>query len=266
MLNFQNAGKKRVGRKQKIAILFLFISFLSVFCIFADTLNPDYAYDKDKIPETYFFPLEYARWDGYEVLNTDWKFLDIYQKSKFIAEATNEIEFVEGVKVTTAKSNKELVDYLDEWTDFFTRIKSTQMVITILLKHYYERGEIKGELISSVYNHPFLTKKIALEILGKRKDVNVEIGKTYEGYITCYKQNGEWLSESEEPRIGEIKKGTFFFAKRFTVPSGATVLTEDYPLDFNYKIIAFREINSFIDTQGIGNYYYKVIFEAINKY
>lgn len=226
------------------------------------SLKPDFSYDKSELIEIYFFPPEKARWDGYEVLLSDWKSLDESQKDKFISEAFKEIESKEEVKVVFEEPKSDLISLLDKMYYVFGIGGLKEPVITTLLRSLYAAGDIRGEIITFAPNHPYLSKQVFTGI--DRENPSVEIGKTYVGYICCYKKGDEWLPDSEGPVIGEIKR-RIFYAKRIMVPNGATILTGNYPLDFEYKIIAFREINSFVDDHGLGNYYYKVIFEPVRK-
>lgn len=53
----------------------------------------------DDIPDVCFFPVNKARWNGYEVTAAKWSQLTDYQKISFISEGAEEIERNEGVKV-----------------------------------------------------------------------------------------------------------------------------------------------------------------------
>lgn len=53
----------------------------------------------DDIPDICFFPVNKARWNGYEVTAAKWSQLTDYQKVSFISEGAEEIERNEGVKV-----------------------------------------------------------------------------------------------------------------------------------------------------------------------
>lgn len=258
------AGEKRT--KIGLAAIILLCATMSFYGVsFAQdqySLRPDFSYDKSELIENYFFPPEKAKWDGYEVLNSDWKFLDDYQKNKFVSEASKEIENKETVEVAYEGTASELLSLLDKTNQILALSGAKQPVIIILLKSLYATGNIKGEIVTFAPNHPFLSKQILSE--SDKENPSVEIGKTYVGYICCYKKGDEWLPDSEGPVIGEIKR-RLFFEKRIMTPSGSTALTRNYSLNFEYKIIAFRQINSFIDDYGIGIYYYKVIFEPIRN-
>jgi len=54
----------------------------------------------DDVPDICFFPIEKARWNGYEVKTSDWSQLTDFQKCSFISEGVEEIERKEDVKVT----------------------------------------------------------------------------------------------------------------------------------------------------------------------
>jgi len=104
------------GRMKKI-IYILFI--LALFCSTAYTeqsgfdpfpKNRGTIYDYgDDIPDICFFPINKARWNGYEVTCKVWGQLTDYQKVKFIEEGAVEIEKNEGVKVDIGDGWKLLV-------------------------------------------------------------------------------------------------------------------------------------------------------------
>lgn len=257
--------KKRITRIG-LSLIILFCAYIfSPNVSFAQeqySIKPDFSYDKSEFIENYFFPPEKAKWDGYEVLNSDWKLLDIHQKQKFVSEALKEIEMKEKVKVVFAGPKSELVGLLEGLTGTLDAFWVKQPVITLLIKSLWRERFIKGEIVTSAQNKPFITMKILDEM--NEENPTVEVGKRYIGYISCFKKDDAWLPDSEGPVVGEVKR-RFFFEKRIITPSGSTLLTRNYPLNFEYKIIAFREINSFVDDNALTNYYYKVIFEPIRR-
>jgi hypothetical protein len=85
----------------------IIISLLLCATAFAEQANFDpfpknkgtiYEYG-DNIPDVCFFPIDKARWNGYEVTVTNWSQLTDYQKISFISEGAEEIERNEGVNV-----------------------------------------------------------------------------------------------------------------------------------------------------------------------
>ncbi|MCX5705731.1 MAG: hypothetical protein NTZ92_06725 [Candidatus Omnitrophica bacterium] len=225
-------------------------------------LKQDFKYEGSEFIENYFFPLEKAKWNGYEVLNSDWRELDYSQKSRFVLEAIQEIEDKENVDVVFSRPESELVLSLDRINHILSLGGENIPVVTLMLMAFYKEGDIKGELLFNALNHPYLSK----QIFGSSNEeiADMKIGKNYIGYICCYKHGNEWLPDSGGPVVGEIKIG-LFFAKKTMVPGGATSLFKNYPLNYEYKIIAFREINNFIDENDLEFYYYKVIFEPVRK-
>jgi len=53
----------------------------------------------DDIPEVCFFPLEKAKWNGYEIKASNWRQLTDYQKVMFVTEGAEEIERRKGIKI-----------------------------------------------------------------------------------------------------------------------------------------------------------------------
>lgn len=53
--------------------------------------NP-YSYTEKDLPNIRFFPVEEARWNGYEVRIRDWNKLTHFQKVRFLQQAQTEIE------------------------------------------------------------------------------------------------------------------------------------------------------------------------------
>jgi hypothetical protein len=86
----------------------------------------------------------------------------------------------------------------------------------------------------------------------------------YTGYINCYKKGDTWLKDADPPAIGEIRKFVIF-SRCQIFPSGKVILSHNYSWDLEYRIVSFKEINSFVDTQGWDTHYYKVRFEAVVK-
>jgi hypothetical protein len=84
-------------------IMMLFVSFVAhadqaEFDPFPQNRGTIYDYGDD-IPDICFFPIDKARWNGYEVTADKWPQLTDYQKVKFIEEGAEEIERNEKVKV-----------------------------------------------------------------------------------------------------------------------------------------------------------------------
>ena len=73
-------------------------SFAEDFDPFPQNRGTIYDYGDD-IPDVCFFPIDKARWNGYDVKTSNWSQLTDYQKIKFIEEGAEAIERNEGVKV-----------------------------------------------------------------------------------------------------------------------------------------------------------------------
>ncbi|MDD4203382.1 MAG: hypothetical protein PHQ52_07940 [Candidatus Omnitrophica bacterium] len=79
--------------KKLILLLFLSLSLTVTVCFAEEGFNPFplntgsiYEYDSENLPEVWFFPVEEARWDGYEVTLSKWSMLTDFQKAQFISE------------------------------------------------------------------------------------------------------------------------------------------------------------------------------------
>ncbi len=51
-----------------------------------------YSYDRNDMPNVFFFPKESARWNGAEVTMREWYMLTDTQKERFISEYLNELQ------------------------------------------------------------------------------------------------------------------------------------------------------------------------------
>ena len=92
------------------------------------------------------------------------------------------------------------------------------------------------------------------------KQTTIELGEVHIGYVVCYEKDNIWQSDSEPP----AKNGIFSRAiyKGYDLfPRGEVVLSSAYPKG-NYKVIAFREIDSFVDKSLYGVHYYKIAFQS----
>lgn len=95
----------------------LVILLLSCSAIYAEQAGFDpfpqnrgtiYEYGDD-VPDICFFPIDKARWNGYEVSVAKWPLLTDFQKMMFISEGAEEIERSEGVKVDIKDGWKLLI-------------------------------------------------------------------------------------------------------------------------------------------------------------
>jgi len=81
--------------KIRLAILALTTVFLLNGCV--STPGPVIKtsvniYQYDQAPYFWFFPKEWAKWDGYKITNKNWNQLSDYQKLMFILEGIDELQ------------------------------------------------------------------------------------------------------------------------------------------------------------------------------
>ena len=99
-------AKGKMSRNQVIVTSIMF-SLITIAPIFAaeEAVDPvsnnkgtiyEYGYD---IPDVCFFPIEKAKWNGYEVTTKSWGQLTDFQRVMFISEGITEIEQKNNVKV-----------------------------------------------------------------------------------------------------------------------------------------------------------------------
>lgn len=74
-----------------ILALLLCPAFVSADEPFPKNIGTIYDYSQDNIPEVCFFPVDKARWDGYDVTVDKWSLLTDYQKVIFLRESIEEI-------------------------------------------------------------------------------------------------------------------------------------------------------------------------------
>lgn len=81
-------------------------------------VGTQFEYSEKDIPEICFFPIEEARWNGYELTNLDWKKLTDYQKVQFVREGALEI-------FTKKQVSLKLEDRLETWLDYVSLINQS---------------------------------------------------------------------------------------------------------------------------------------------
>ena len=246
---------------KKTILIFLLSTLLCSIGLAQENLSltQNFSYNKYESIDVCFFPVEKARWNGYEVLSRDWKSFDKYQKLKYISEALEEIKDKERVSIPSEVSVDYLALMFDQLNAFAALSGERQPVITLLLKTLAEQGLIKGKIMTAK-DSPV----VAAEILEQMNNnaPQLEIGKVYVGYIDCYKKDDKWLPNAEGPLVGQISK-QLIYASYFMLPNGTTMLSPNYPIGMEYKIIKFKEFNTFVDEYGLEVHYYKVLFEPV---
>lgn len=217
-----------------------------------------YYYNMDNVPQICFFPSEKARWDGYRVLVENWKELTAYQKNMFVIESIKEIEDKEHLTVGYTDGISKLSMALDEITySFELEGKGKITVISLIFQFLVKYGYIKeeGQRITAMHRGVFDSIKNPLPL------PEVEFFKIYTGYIDCYQKDDVWLNSP--PAIGEKVKNYLIYSKYAVYPNGSVMLTEQYPLDKEYKISSLKEINSFPERDDCTVHYYEITFELL---
>lgn len=77
-------------------------------------LNIDSEYEYENPPPICFFPLEKAKWNGYELRVEDWKKLTDYQKFCFLKEGINEIEKIYRIEINIKDNFLKFIDMLNK--------------------------------------------------------------------------------------------------------------------------------------------------------
>jgi len=256
-------------RRGSCIILFVCLCLSSLPDIKAETQSlvsgPEpqtYSYSTEDLPEVCFFPVLEARWNGYEVLNKNWRSLDDYLKQRFIAEAAKEIQDKEGFVVSyNSDEVPEIIEAVDKEAERLTNRGEPSPAIAILTRILYERGNAKGTYLSPI---DIVSEQIASGDRQVTPYPEAEIGKVYTGYISCYERDGNWVVDSAPPEPGETKR-LFIYETYQVYPTGKVIMSNTFPLFMEYKIISLEEINSFLDDYGLQAHYYKITFEPVRE-
>lgn len=215
-----------------------------------------YFYNADDLPEVFFFPVDKARWNGYRILTGSWRYLTLYQKIMFVTEAMNEIELKEHTIIKDKIDMLNLIAELDKTTYILALGGKRRFpVIGLIFQFLQEAGYITQDSQGNIAMHEDIMKKI--------KDPlslpEVEISKSYTGYIDCYEKDNTWVYPP--PAIGEKVKNYLIYSKYTIYPNGSVMLTEQYPLDKEYRVSSLKEIISFPERGNCVVHYYEVKFE-----
>ena len=109
-------NKKQLIVAWAVFILFSNLSFAEEqekFDLFPKNKGTIYEYSRDNIPETCFFPVDKAHWDGSKITAKEWQMLTDFQKITFINE------YIQDKKQNEYKAivkNKEYLDILNQFT------------------------------------------------------------------------------------------------------------------------------------------------------
>lgn len=239
-----------------VRFIFIFI-FISLIAFSSDAVSEsNYSDKQNKAMDSLFFPKEIALKDGYRITPIEWVSLDASQKKIFIIEGIEEIKSKEKCFVKDIIDMPGLIDSFNKTIHVLALNRNKTAVISILFRMLDARGDLKCDKIKF--------KKLMDYINNQAISPNVEMSKNYNGYADFYKKDGGWFMGKRPPKIGEICK--HFIYNNYTVfPSGMVILSGNYPLDFSYKISSIKEINSFMQDDGLLVHYYEVTFECVEK-
>ena len=219
-----------------------------------------YFYSVDNIPKIFFFPVDKARWDGYRILTGSWRYLNIYKKIMFVTESIEEIKLKEHIAISGFLKDDifSLIAELDKTTYMLAlggkrRFPVIGLIFQFLQEANYITQDVRGSTA--------MQEDIIKEIMEQPRLPEVEVLKTYTGYIDSYERNDTWLYPP--PAIGEKVKNYLIYSKYTIYPSGSVMLTAQYPLDRQYRINSLKEIVSFPESNGCVAHYYEITFELL---
>jgi len=122
-----------------------------------------YSYNKNDIPEIFFFPKEKARWDGSKVTLREWYMLTDLQKEKFISEYVHEM-----AKQYSGPVNIVFGDYVN----------------ALNLFSYYSNDNLSGEPSTHIIDELLRQQgKAASSAQGAKDDMRKDADKIQEGRI-----------------------------------------------------------------------------------
>jgi hypothetical protein len=257
-------------RKKDVSLICLIVIIVLFPCapLFSanllDQSIDSYLYNQTDLPSVYFFPQKNARWNGYGVLNSDWHLLDDNQKNHYIFEGLKEIREEEGAVLSV---NEQDIPYIKGELDAFVHILALGGKKSPVIVSLFRLLNAGGKLSFPYgYKDPVGIAKQQIMSGSMRSEPEPEVlfNHIYTGYINCYKKYDAWLKDADPPAIGEIRK-LVIFSRCQIFPSGKVILSHNYSWDLEYRIVSLKEINSFVDTQGLDTHYYKVRFEAVVK-
>ncbi len=129
----------------KKAVLFIAITALCNFAYAEELEKSDaegsmapgeslYSYNRDDMPDVFFFPKEGARWDGTKVTMREWYLLTDTQKERFISEYLGELrdEYKMNIDVTGVDYLKALNIFSSYSNDRTMREPSTKFIDILL--------------------------------------------------------------------------------------------------------------------------------------
>jgi len=136
--------------------------------------DSNYEYDKKNLPEICFFPVEKARWDGYNVTNKNWNQLTEVQKFMFVTEAADEIQRNEKVAVDLKGGWGVLIDMNNAIMDrenYPDRLEFP--MIKVMYKALKDADQIKPDItqedVSQKSNsgNPRISEDVLISTIGK---------------------------------------------------------------------------------------------------
>jgi len=166
-------SKKQLLAIWAIFILFFLFSHLSFageqekFDLFPKNKDTIYEYSRDNIPETCFFPVDKARWDGSKITTKEWQMLTDFQKITFISEYIQEKKQNECKAIIKDKGwddlailNKIASELLVIFNKAASELEdphySADAPMTMPMDALFQQGKIKNPLL--------ISKKITIRI------------------------------------------------------------------------------------------------------
>ncbi|PIQ91125.1 MAG: hypothetical protein COV71_00880 [Candidatus Omnitrophica bacterium CG11_big_fil_rev_8_21_14_0_20_41_12] len=219
-----------------------------------------YSNNENKVPQVLFFPKETALKDGSRISPDEWTTLDAGQKKIFIIEGIQEIKNRENCTVKEITDMPGLMEGFDKAVQILAAGGTKTAIIAVLFRMLGYGGDLECD------RNGFIA--IKERIMSNRNNIvspTVELAKTYSGYTDFYEKDGNWFMEEKPPSVGEILKKHFIYSNYTGYPSGMVILSGNYPLEFDYRIISIKEINSFLQNDGLMTHYYEVTFECEEK-
>lgn len=250
-------------KKKFDVVLWISIVLVGVlfFCAYLILKPKDHNFTKtaridSSVSRRLFFPKETALRDGYRVTTNDWFFLSTAQKRIFVIEGIEEIKNKESCSVKNIADIEGFMNGFDKAMQVYSASGGRIVVISVLF-HVLDYG---GALKCNKTGFLAMKEKI-MKNMNNADLPTVELGKTYIGYTDFYEKDGNWFMGKIPPAPGEICRH-FIYSNYTGYPSGLVLLSGYYPLDFAYKINSIKEINSFLQSDGLTVHYFEVTFEC----
>lgn len=236
--------------------LFVFIFIVLVGFNIDAKSESYYSSNQDNSTQNLFFPKETALRDGYRILPSDWIALNAIQKKAFVIESIEEIKNKQKCFVANIADMPGLINNFDKAIKIMASGGAKTAIIAVL----FNLLDYSGSLQCNGENFNPIREKLLNS--NNSESLVVEVSKVYKGYTDFYEKNGAWFMKKSPPSVGEVCKH-FIYNDYNVFPSGTVILSANYPLEFSYKIRSIKEINSFLQNDGLFAHYYEITFKCI---